>query len=89
MDPVDPVAVLRMLVDGLAATEASIIRLQAVKEVHLAVAHRLADEIGSVDGGAARGESAELAARSVAADSPPSCTCPTGWCRAGWAARRS
>ena len=52
----------------VAVTEASIIRLQAVKEVHLAVAHRLADEIGSVDGGAARGESAELAARSVAAE---------------------
>ena len=39
-DPVDPVAVLRMLTEGLAATEASIVRLQAVREAHLAVAQR-------------------------------------------------
>ena len=48
-DPVDPVAVLRMLADGLAATEASIIRLQVVKEAHLAVAQRLAEQLAVTD----------------------------------------
>ncbi|WP_439902749.1 hypothetical protein, partial [Microbacterium azadirachtae] len=62
---VDPGALLDAVVSGLAATEASIIRLQAVKEGFLAVAHRIADDLaGSVEHGA----SAELAHRSVAAE---------------------
>ncbi|WP_439902740.1 hypothetical protein, partial [Microbacterium azadirachtae] len=75
-DPVDPVAVLRMLADGLAATEASIIRLQAVKEAHLAVAQRLAEQLAVTDReslpehapDAVGGMSVELAHRSVAAE---------------------
>ena len=66
-DPVDPVVVLSMLRDGLEATEASIIRLQAVRDAHLAVAQRLADDLATADV-PVRGESADLAARSVAAE---------------------
>ena len=69
MDPVDPAAVLAALVDGLATTEATITRLQALKEAHLAVAQRLAEDLAAVDGASGiRGESADLASRSVAAE---------------------
>ncbi|MGO4681857.1 DUF222 domain-containing protein, partial [Microbacterium sp. 2MCAF23] len=69
VDPVDPVAVLAALVDGLATTEATITRLQALKEAHLAVAHRLAEDLAAADGASGvRGESVDLAARSVAAE---------------------
>jgi len=69
VDPVDPVAVLAALVDGLATTEATIIRLQAVKEAHLAVAQRLAEDLAAADGASGiRGERVEIAARSVAAE---------------------
>jgi len=68
-DPVDPVAVLAALVDGLATTEATIIRLQAVKEAHLAVAQRLAEDLAGSDGASGvLGKSADLAQRSVAAE---------------------
>ena len=50
VDPVDPVVVLATLVSGLAATEASIIRLQAVRDAHLAVAQRLADDLATSTG---------------------------------------
>ena len=68
LDPVDPVAVLGMLTESLAATEASIVRLQAVKEVQLAVAQRLAEHLAVERGPGARGEAVELASRSVAAE---------------------
>ncbi|MGO4681614.1 DUF222 domain-containing protein, partial [Microbacterium sp. 2MCAF23] len=69
VDPVDPAAVLAALVDGLATTEATITRLQALKEAHLAVAQRLAEDLAAVDGASGiRGESADLASRSVAAE---------------------
>ncbi|GAB6859713.1 HNH endonuclease signature motif containing protein [Microbacterium xylanilyticum] len=67
VDPVDPVAVLAMVTSGLAATEASIIRLQAVRDAHLAVAQRLAEDLASASG-PVRGEAVDLAARSVAAE---------------------
>ncbi|MFD6697721.1 MULTISPECIES: DUF222 domain-containing protein [unclassified Microbacterium] len=67
VDPVDPVVVLAALVDGLGTTEATIIRLQALKEAHLAVAQRLAENLAAADG-PVRGESADLASRSVAAE---------------------
>ncbi|GAB6856862.1 HNH endonuclease signature motif containing protein [Microbacterium xylanilyticum] len=67
VDPVDPVAVLAMVTSGLAATEASIIRLQAVRDAHLAVAQRLAEDLAAASG-PVRGEAADLAARSVAAE---------------------
>ncbi|GAB6856331.1 HNH endonuclease signature motif containing protein [Microbacterium xylanilyticum] len=67
VDPVDPVAVLAMVTSGLAATEASIIRLQAVPDAHLAVAQRLAEDLAAASG-SMRGESVDLAARSVAAE---------------------
>ena len=67
LDPVDPAAVLAALVDGLQTTEATITRLQALKEAHLAVAHRLAEDLAA-DAGSVRGESVDLAARSVAAE---------------------
>ncbi|VXB40806.1 conserved hypothetical protein [Microbacterium sp. 8M] len=67
VDPVDPVAVLAMVTSGLAATEASIIRLQAVRDAHLAVAQRLAEDLAS-GSGSVRGEAVDLAARSVAAE---------------------
>ncbi|WP_139168344.1 DUF222 domain-containing protein, partial [Microbacterium azadirachtae] len=65
-DPgVDPARLLDAVVSGLGATEASIVRLQAVKEGFLAVAHRIADDLaGSLE----HGPSAELAHRSVAAE---------------------
>ncbi|GAB6857171.1 HNH endonuclease signature motif containing protein [Microbacterium xylanilyticum] len=69
VDPVDPVAVLAMVTSGLAATEASIIRLQAVRDAHLAVAQRLAEDLAAAGGtSAVRGEAVDLAARSVAAE---------------------
>ena len=69
IDPVDPVAVLAALVDGLATTEATITRLQALKEAHLAVAQRLAEDLAAADGASGvRGESVDLASRSVAAE---------------------
>ncbi|MBS1908108.1 MAG: hypothetical protein JST33_16440, partial [Actinobacteria bacterium] len=40
VDPVHPVAVLATLASSLQATEAGIIRLQAVRDAHLAVAQR-------------------------------------------------
>ena len=67
VDPVDPVVVLGALASSLAATEATIIRLQAVKEAHLAVAQRFAEDLAAADG-PVRGEAVELAARSVAAE---------------------
>ena len=73
-DPdLDPVTVLAMVVESLEATEASIARLQAVKEGFLAVAARAATEIASATDTAAlpepvKGISAEIAARSVAAE---------------------
>ncbi|GAB6856659.1 DUF222 domain-containing protein [Microbacterium xylanilyticum] len=67
VDPVDPVAVLAMVTSGVAATEASIIRLQAVRDAHLAVAQRLAEDLASASG-PVRGEAVDLAARSVAAE---------------------
>ena len=68
LDPVDPVVVLAALVDGMGATEATIVRLQAVREAQLAVAQRLAEDLASADGASVRGESVELASRSVAAE---------------------
>jgi len=69
VDPVDPVAVLAALVDGLATTEATIIRLQALREAHLAVAQRLAEDLAAADSASGvRGERVDLAARSVAAE---------------------
>ncbi|WP_460004320.1 DUF222 domain-containing protein [Microbacterium xylanilyticum] len=69
VDPVDPVAVLAMVTSGLAATEASIIRLQAVRDAHLAVAQRLAEDLAAAGGtSAVRGEAVDLAVRSVAAE---------------------
>ncbi|MBS1906886.1 MAG: DUF222 domain-containing protein [Actinobacteria bacterium] len=69
VDPVDPVAVLAALASSLQATEASIIRLQAVRDAHLAVAQRLADDLATASGSVpVRGEAADLAARSVAAE---------------------
>jgi hypothetical protein len=69
VDPVDPVAVLAMVTSGLAATEASIIRLQAVRDAHLAVAQRLAEHLAAAGGtSAVPGEAVDLAARSVAAE---------------------
>jgi hypothetical protein len=69
VDPVDPVAVLAMVTSGVAATEASIIRLQAVRDAHLAVAQRLAEHLAAAGvTSAVRGEAVDLAARSVAAE---------------------
>ncbi|VXB08415.1 conserved hypothetical protein [Microbacterium sp. 8M] len=69
VDPVDPVAVLAMVTSGLAVTEASIVRLQAVRDAHLAVAQRLAEHLAAAGGtSAVRGEAVDLAARSVAAE---------------------
>jgi hypothetical protein len=69
VDPVDPIAVLAMVTSGVAATEASIIRLQAVRDAHLAVAQRLAEHLAAAGGtSAVRGEAVDLAARSVAAE---------------------
>ncbi|MGN8025142.1 DUF222 domain-containing protein [Microbacterium sp. 22242] len=69
VDPVDPAVVLAALVDGLATTEATIIQLQALKEAHLAVAQRLAEDLAATESASGiRGESVDLAARSVAAE---------------------
>ncbi|MGN8027901.1 DUF222 domain-containing protein, partial [Microbacterium sp. 22242] len=70
VDPVDPVMVLRMLGESLAVTEAAIVRLQALREAHLGVAQRLAEDLAarSSGSGVVRGEAVDLAARSVAAE---------------------
>ena len=70
VDPVDPVAVLRLLREGLAAAEATIIRFQALRDAQLGAAQRVAEEIAARDagGGSPRGESVDLATRSVAAE---------------------
>ena len=65
VDPVDPVVVLAALTSMVQDTEATIIRLQAVREAQLAVAQRLAEHLAAEAG---RGESVELASRSVAAE---------------------
>jgi len=65
---VDPAVVLAALVDGMGATEATIVRLQAVREAQLAVAQRLAEDLASADGASVRGESVDLAGRSIAAE---------------------
>ena len=67
VDPVDPVVVLAALTCMVQDTEATIIRLQAVREAQLAVAQRFAEDLAA-DAGSARGESVDLAARSVAAE---------------------
>lgn len=73
-DPgLDPTAVLSMVVESLSATEASIARLQAVKEGFLAIAVRVATELAECTDPAdlpeaVRGLSAEIAERSVAAE---------------------
>lgn len=66
-DPVDPAVVLAALVSGLEATEASIVRLQAVREAHLAVAQRLAEDLAAA-AGSVSGESADLEQRAIAAE---------------------
>ncbi|PRB06945.1 HNH endonuclease signature motif containing protein [Microbacterium sp. MYb64] len=70
VDPVDPVTVLRLLREGLAAAEATIIRFQALRDAQLGAAQRVAEEIAARDAGAGavRGESVDLATRSVAAE---------------------
>ncbi|OZB82319.1 MAG: hypothetical protein B7X32_14020, partial [Microbacterium sp. 13-71-7] len=70
VDPVDPVAVLRVLREGVAAAEASIIRFQALRDAQLAAAQRVAEELAARDAGsgAVRGEAVEIATRSVAAE---------------------
>ena len=83
VDPVDPVVVLAALTSMVQDTEATIIRLQAVREAQLAVAQRLAEHLAAEAG---RGESVELASRSVAAELAGCCTCRTGSCRPGWPA---
>ncbi|MDQ4214587.1 HNH endonuclease signature motif containing protein [Microbacterium sp. ASV81] len=75
-DPgIDPDGLLAVLVDGLEATEASIRRLQAVREAQLALAHRIADERCARDAAASSassstvpGVASELAHRAVAAE---------------------
>jgi len=66
VDPVDPAVVLAALASMVEETEASIVRLQAVREAQLAVAQRFAEDLAAE--GPVRGESAELAQRSVAAE---------------------
>ena len=70
VDPVDPVTVLRLLREGLAAAEATIIRFQALRDAQLGAAQRVAEEIAARDtgGGSPRGEAVDLATRSVAAE---------------------
>ncbi|KJL37003.1 hypothetical protein RS86_00123 [Microbacterium azadirachtae] len=70
VDPVDPVTVLRLLREGLAAAEATIIRFQALRDAQLGAAQRVAEEIAARDagGGSPRGDAVDLAARSVAAE---------------------
>ncbi|MFD6698022.1 MULTISPECIES: DUF222 domain-containing protein [unclassified Microbacterium] len=68
VDPVDPVVVLGALTSMVQDTEATIIRLQAVREAQLAVAQRLAEHLASESGSGVRGEAVELASRSVAAE---------------------
>lgn len=73
-DPgLDPTAVLGMVVASLADTEASIARLQAVKEGFLAVASRVAADLAAATDpadlpDAVHGISVEIAERSVAAE---------------------
>ena len=69
LDPVDPATVLAALASMVEETEASIVRLQAVREAQLALAQRFAEDLASADAPAVvRGESVELASRSVAAE---------------------
>ncbi len=70
VDPVDPVTLLRLLREGLAAAEATIIRFQALRDAQLGAAQRVAEEIAARDAGsgAVRGVSVDLATRSVAAE---------------------
>ncbi|MDR2322726.1 MAG: 13E12 repeat family protein, partial [Microbacterium sp.] len=70
VDPVDPVRVLRLLREGVAAAEATIIRFQALRDAQLGAAQRVAEEIAARDAGAGpvRGEAVDLATRSVAAE---------------------
>ncbi|MCE4026842.1 HNH endonuclease [Microbacterium sp. Au-Mic1] len=68
VDPVDPVVVLAALTSMVQDTEATIIRLQAVREAQLAVAQRLAEHLAAEAGPAGRGDAVELASRSVAAE---------------------
>ncbi|KJL33535.1 HNH endonuclease signature motif containing protein [Microbacterium azadirachtae] len=70
VDPVDPVTVLRLLREGLAAAEATITRFQALRDAQLGAAQRVAEEIAARDagGGSPRGEAVDLAERSVAAE---------------------
>jgi len=67
IDPVDPAVVLAALASMVEETEASIVRLQAVREAQFALAQRFAEDLATADG-PVRGESAELAQRSVAAE---------------------
>lgn len=67
VDPVDPAVVLGALTSMLEDTEASIVRLQAVREAQLAVAQRLAEELAAQTR-PARGEAADLSQRAVAAE---------------------
>jgi len=69
VDPVDPVTVLRMLREGVAAAEGAIIRFQALRDAQLAAAQHVAEELAARDAvGAVRGEAVEIATRSVAAE---------------------
>ncbi|MCE4025387.1 HNH endonuclease [Microbacterium sp. Au-Mic1] len=68
VDPVDPVVVLAALTSMVQDTEATIIRLQAVREAQLAVAQRFAEHLAAEAGPAGRGDAVELASRSVAAE---------------------
>lgn len=67
VDPVDPAVVLGALTSMLEDTEASIVRLQAVREAQLAVAQRLAEELAAQTR-PVRGEAPELPQRAVAAE---------------------
>ena len=67
VDPGDPATVLAALASMVEETEASIVRLQAVREAQLALAQRFAEDLATADGPVG-GESAELAQRSVAAE---------------------
>ncbi|MFD6698688.1 hypothetical protein ACFVRG_06120, partial [Microbacterium sp. NPDC057961] len=68
VDPVDPVVVLAALASMVRDTEATIIRLQAVREAQLAVAQRFAEHLAAEARSAGRGDAVELASRSVAAE---------------------
>jgi len=67
VDPVDPAVVLAALASMVEDTEASIVRLQAVREAQLAVAQRFAEDLAA-QSGPVRGGSADLSQRAVAAE---------------------